>query len=131
MNTQPGFTVLELLIVMLIVGILAAIALPSYQQHVRRALRAEVTTVLLDNAHRLERHYTRHGSYLDAAPALITQSPPQGRAVFNLAVNLSADGYLLMASAAPGSNMAQDSCAYYTLDQAGLRTPADSRCWQR
>ncbi len=131
MSKQRGFTLIELIIAVVIVGILAAIALPSYQEYVRQALRAEVTAVLLENAHRLERHYTRHGSYLDAAPVLNDQSPSQGRAVFNIASSLSADSYLLTASAAPGSSMAQDSCASYTLNQLGLRTPANSRCWRR
>ena len=64
-----GFTLIELLITVVIVGILSAVAYPSYLEHVRKAHRAEVTGLLLQNAHRLERHFARQGSYLEGGAA--------------------------------------------------------------
>lgn len=58
-----GFTLIELMIVVLIVGILAAIAYPSYQNQVRKTRRADAKTELLEVAQRLERCYTRYNSF--------------------------------------------------------------------
>lgn len=57
-NQHRGFTLIEVMVVVAIVGILAAIAYPSYIEHVRQTRRAEVTALMLENAQLLERHYT-------------------------------------------------------------------------
>lgn len=128
---QAGFTLIEIMIVAAIVGILAAIAYPSYQEQVRQTRRAEVATVLLENAHLLERHFTRFGAYDKGAPVLATQSPTAGQAVFTITRVLGVDSYRLTARAVPQGMMAGDSCAEYSLDQVGQRTPADIKCWRR
>lgn len=129
---QHGFTLIELMIVVVVIGILAAIALPSYQEYVRQTRRAEVTTVLLENAQVLERHYTRHGSYDASAPVgLATQSPVSGSAIYQIVVSLAAERFTLTATALPGSIMAEDACATYSLNQLNQRTPTEARCWRR
>lgn len=130
-SRQTGFTLIELMLVVAVVGILAAIAYPSYQEQVRQARRAEVTAVLLENAQRLERHFTRHGSYQDGVAGLVVQSPAAGQAVFIITWELEADTYLLSARAVPGSIMGADACAQYSLNQVGQRTPAEIKCWRR
>lgn len=130
-SKQAGFTLIEVMIVAAIVGILAAIAYPSYQEHVRQARRAEVATVLLESAQLLERHFTRHGAYDAGALVLHSQSPTAGQAVFTLNAVLEEDSYSLTARAVPQGIMAGDVCARYTLNQVGQRTPADIRCWRR
>jgi type IV pilus assembly protein PilE len=131
MTRHAGFTLIELMLVVAVVGILAAIAYPSYQEQVRQTRRAEVASVLLENAQLLERHFTRHGAYDEGNAALVTQSPGAGQAVFEVRAELQADSYRLVARAVPGGIMARDVCAEYSLDQVGQRTPADSRCWRR
>ncbi|MFO7704884.1 MAG: type IV pilin protein [Halopseudomonas sp.] len=128
---QAGFTLIELMLVVALVGILAAIAYPSYQEQVRQTRRAEVASVLLENAQLLERHFTRHGSYTAGAAALVGQSPAAGQAVFVISSALAADTYLLTARAVPGGILAGDACAHYSLDQVGQRTPAELKCWRR
>ncbi|PCD01359.1 type IV pilin protein [Halopseudomonas pelagia] len=128
---QAGFTLIEVMIVAAIVGILAAIAYPSYQEHVRQARRAEVATVLLESAQLLERHFTRHGAYDAGTLVLASQSPVAGQAVFALTAVLDEDSYSLTARAVPQGILAGDVCARYTLNQVGQRTPADIRCWRR
>lgn len=127
-----GFTLIEVMMVMVVIGILAAIALPSYQEHVRQARRAEVSAVLLENAQLLERHYTRYGAY-DAEPAagLDTQSPPAGNAVYRIVASLTAEGFTVTATAVPGGLMDGDACATYSVNQVNQRTPDDSKCWRR
>lgn len=130
--TQAGFTLIELMLVVVIIGILAAVALPSYQEHVRQTRRAEVTTLLLENAQTLERHYARHGAYDEGTPAaLVVQSPASGSAIYQITASLAAERFTLTATAVPGGIMAGDGCATYTLNQVNQRTPEDSRCWRR
>ncbi|NLY58257.1 MAG: type IV pilin protein [Gammaproteobacteria bacterium] len=130
MRAQAGFTLIEMLLVVVLIGILAAIALPSYQEHVRQARRTEVTAVLLETAQLLERHYARHGSYLGAS-ALAGQSPLSGAAVYLIVPSLAEQSFTLTATAVPGGIMAGDACAAYTLNQVNQRTPDDPRCWRR
>ena len=60
-SVSRGFTLIELLVALVIVGILSAIAYPSYVEHVRKVHRAEVTGLLLQNAQRMERHFAPQG----------------------------------------------------------------------
>ena len=127
-----GFSLIEIMLVVVIIAILAGIALPAYQEHVRQARRAEVAGILLENAQRLERHYVRHGGYdAGTVPQLALQSPPSGTPLYILHAALSAESFTLTATAVPGGLMAGDPCASYSLDQINQRTPADSRCWRR
>ncbi len=127
-----GFTLIEMMIVVAIVGILAAIAFPSYQEHVRQTRRAEVTAVLLESAHLLERHFTRAGAYDAEGLALIGQSPATGTAIYRIETTfLEANAYTLEATAVTEGPMHGDSCATYRLTHLGERSPADPRCWRR
>ena len=67
---QQGLSLIELLIVLAVTGILAAIAYPSYSDQLRRAARSEVVGLLHDAALRLERHRVRTGQYAEGDPAL-------------------------------------------------------------
>lgn len=128
---QAGFTLIELMLVAVVIGILASIAVPAYQEHVRQARRAEVATVLLENAQLLERHYARQGGYDIGTAVLASQSPLSGPAVYQVVATMTAESFTLTATAVPGGIMAGDACATYTLNQVNQRTPADSRCWRR
>lgn len=127
-----GFTLIELMIVVVVIGILAAIAYPSYLEHVRQTRRAEVSALLLENAQLLERHYSRHGAYdSGTVSGLASQSPATGAAIFSIVPSLAAESFTLTATAVPGGIMAGDACASYTLNQVNQRTPAESKCWRR
>src|SRR5690606_3395105 len=120
------------MLVVLVLAILAGIALPSYQEHVRQARRAEVAGFLLENAHRLERPYVPPGGYVAGpVPQPALPRPPSGTPLYILHAALSAESFTLTATAVPGGLMAGDPCASYSLDQINQRTPADSRCWRR
>lgn len=63
---QKGFTLIELLVAVAILGIIMAIAIPSYQKHVVRSNWVEAKTILVQTAQALERCYTRYNAYNDS-----------------------------------------------------------------
>jgi type IV pilus assembly protein PilE len=66
-----GFTMVEILIVMLVVAILAAIAIPSYSAYIVRGQRSAAKAVLLQTAQAMERYYTANGNYYPAGAATL------------------------------------------------------------
>jgi type IV pilus assembly protein PilE len=140
-----GFSLLELLIALGIAGILATLALPSYQQAMQRATRRQAHLALLQIQGQQERHFALHFRYatrLDGAAgaeSLGLQTLSDGGA-YELHLQPDADGLGYTAAAhARGRQSADQDCAVLTLDQTGrrgsqdvqgnLRLPDNSRCW--
>lgn len=117
-KVQRGFTLIELMIVVAIVAILAAVAWPSYQNQVRSTNRADAQGALLGLAQAMERHFTQNGDYLgaaaggndDGAPAIFpTQSPLDGsNKTYNLTMDVSDDGDTYVLFASPIGSQATD-----------------------
>lgn len=132
MNNK-GFTLLELMIVVAIVGILAAVAYPAYQDYVRDARRADAQADLLELAQWMEREFTVNGTYRNAsnaAPALpFVKSPRDGNDTFyDLTVATpNASSFTLTASAS-GAQIG-DGCGNMTVTQTGAKTAAANDCW--
>ena len=139
---QSGFTLIELMITIAVVGILASIAIPSYSDYVTRSRRNDARLSLAQSAQWMERFRAENrGSYTGAAlqPGT-TVSPASGTAMYDIAVAVAAGGagYQLTATPRTGSPMASDACATYTLASDGQRTAAGvssgavfERCWNR
>ena len=133
MRKQRGVTLIELLITVAIVGILAAVAYPSYQAHVARANRAEAQGILMENAQFLERNYTIANRYdqdsAGVATALpFTTSPKTGTAKYNIAAAYgAAPAQTFTLTATPTGSMTGDACGNLTLTNTGVKAPAD--CW--
>lgn len=140
-----GFTLIELMITVVIIGILASIAYPSYQEQVRAARRADATGVMLAFASAMERHFTENSSYLGAGttggntgtPTIFSgKSPIDGTDNFyTLTISAAtATTYTLLATRTVGGSQATDKCGNYTLTQDGTRglasnTAAIADCW--
>jgi len=136
-----AFTLIELMIVIAIIGILAAIAYPSYQEHVRSAKRADAQTALLELAHFMERYYTANGRYVNAAgsaPALPFEEAPKDGATKAYDLQFAEDEptattYAL--EAVPKGAMAGDDCGTLTLNNTGAKGQAAgmtlAQCWKR
>lgn len=138
MKAVRGFTLIEVMIVVVIIGILAAIAYPSYQEHVRKSKRADAQASLMELSQFMERYYSANGKYVTAAnvaPGLpFTSSPKDGTgANYNLALsNVTAFAYTLTATAT--GSMAGDKCGNLTLTHTGVKgsSAGDAKdCWRR
>lgn len=125
-SQQQGFTLLELMIVLTILGILTALAYSTYVEQVRKARRADATSSLLEGAQVLERCFTRTNTYNTGCP---NPAGASGDGYYNLTVNRTASTYTLTAT--PLGDQLKDNCGTYTLDHLGNKTPAPSRdkCW--
>lgn len=89
-STQSGMTLIELIIVVVIVGILAAIAMPSYRQYVIRSQRADATTALLRLSTAQEKFYLDNNAYASTLASLNITGTERG--FYTLRTNCSADG---------------------------------------
>lgn len=108
MKKQMGFTLIELMIVVAIIAVIAGIALPSYQEHVKTSRRADAQGALLGLAQAMEQHFTENGTYAGAADGndvpliFATEAPLDGGTKFyNLRADVANDGisYELQAQA--------------------------------
>jgi type IV pilus assembly protein PilE len=140
-RSQRGVTLIELMVVMMIIGVLAAIAYPSYRQQIRRSNRTEARVALEQTASALEKCYTRYMAYNDIANCPAADQFDGGGAFLTprgfyqvTAAIPNATQYTLTAT--PQGQQAQDAeCMNFTLNQTGTRgvsgtaSTQPARCW--
>lgn len=136
-----GFTLIEVLIVVAVIGILAAVAYPSYAEYVRRGYRADAQAMLLDAAQYMQRFHAAHDRYDQqrdgtevSLPAEYAQAPRTGAARYTIALSaVTATRFTLEAQ--PTGSHATDACGVFMLNSLGQRNVrAGSRpvadCWR-
>ena len=124
-----GFTLIELMIVVVVIGILASIAFPAYRDYVQRAKRGDAMALLADIQARQERHFFDHQQYAATLTDLGFGSElpgsPQGFYVAALEVQSSGTGAgavvtgYTASAAASSTNGTPDECGALTLDARG------------
>lgn len=140
MKTNQGFTVIELLVAVGMIGILSAIAIPSYQQSLQKSRRADAEGALLGLANAMERFYTIKNTYKGAAaddsdtgtPAATLFSITASTAA-NYSVQISqADDNTFTLTATPQNAQYSDPCGTLSISNAGVKTSDQSlaECWR-
>ncbi len=126
---NSGFTLIELMIVVAIIGILAAIAYPSYNEHVRKTRRVAAGACLMELAQFMERYYTTNMSYSGAAlPATQCRTDLTNFYTYSFVTGQpTATTYTIQS--APGGAQANDSCGTLSVTQTGAKSPTTAGCW--
>lgn len=140
-----GFTLIELMIVVAIIAILAAVAIPSYSDYVRKGKRADAKAALQGLSQAMEKFYSTNFTYLGAATADADTGAPKatvfgytktpregsGATTYNLTIQAATrNSYSIRAT--PVGDQENDDCGYLQITQTGARSsgvPAAKDCW--
>ena len=133
MKKMQGFTLIEIMIALLIIGILASVAVPNYQAYVQKAKRADAQAALTNMAAALEDYYSNNQYvYTDVVANVGGPNSADGRYILSITMPASADSYTLTA-AATGSQLGDTDCQSITLTSTGVKGPVDVNgdviCW--
>lgn len=137
---SSGFTLLELMIVVVIVAILASVAVPSYQESVRRSRHAEAQTAVYGLAQAMERFFTINNTYtgasLSGATPIFPANVPAtgGTPTYVLSMTIVAAGNDYTITATRQGAQSTDPCGDFRLTAAGARSLVGAsktlaQCW--
>ena len=131
-RSNRGFTLIEIMIVIAIIGIVMTIAAPSFTEYLKKGRRAEVAGLLSEQAQLLERYYSQKNVYTGVAGL----SP--GNDYYTIASTLTDQTFLLTAVRKAGTSMATDKCGDFTITNTGVRSMVNATaglttkdCWSR
>jgi len=140
---MQGVTLIELMTVVIIVGILASIAVPSYRRYLLRSQRTDATTALLRIQSGEEKYLVQWGVYTTKLKEKLADkglglSDTSEQGLYSLTVEPTGTGYIATATAISTKGQKDDkTCQTFTIDQAGVRGAKDAsstdkttECWR-
>lgn len=123
---QSGFSLIELMVVVGIIGLLASIALPTYNDHTRKTRRAAGGACALAAAQQMERYYTTQLTYVGGPTAFVCDSDALDYYTITT-TGVAAKAFSVTAT--PKGKQAGDSCGTLSINQAGVKAPSTAGCW--
>lgn len=127
-RAQNGFTLLELAIVMLVIGVLASVAVNSFGSATERTRRTDATASLLKLAENQEKYYLINNAYTDVMTDIGGEDTENAYYILSSVIGNAGSTYTLTATAVVGEAQASDvTCGVVTFNSAGQKAPAD--CW--
>ncbi|MCU1763639.1 type IV pilin protein [Pseudomonas sp. 14P_8.1_Bac3] len=131
-RSNRGFTLIEIMIVVAIIGIIMTIGYPSLTEYVKKGRRTEVAGLLTEQAQILERFYSKSSVYTGATGL------SAGNDNYTITPTLADQTFLLTATRKAGSTMATDKCGDFTITNTGVRSMVNATaglttkdCWGR
>ncbi|WP_085584202.1 MULTISPECIES: type IV pilin protein [unclassified Pseudomonas] len=131
-RTHRGFTLIEIMIVIAIIGIVITIGYPSLTEYVKKGRRGEVVSLLSEQAQILERFYSKNNVYTNVTGL------SAGNDFYTLTPTITDQTFLLTATRKAGTAMATDKCGDFTLTNTGVRSMNNATtglttkdCWGR
>lgn len=128
MNVRPqlGFTLIELMVTVAIVGILASIAYPSYVNHIKKSNRAAAQSFLMDIAQKQSEYLLDNRSYASSVSDLHLTAPDKVSSLYDISITAdSGPPPAFTVTATPKATTSQASDGTLTINNAGTKTPAD------
>lgn len=131
---QQGFTLIEVLIVVAIIGILVAIAIPNYERYAKRAARADAMVILLDAANKQEQFFVDNRQYTTDLEDIGVPAVSEN-GYFSIAATVNNSTFIITATAQGGPVSSDSVCTTLTINELGLKGNTGSGsaddCWER
>ncbi|QNH75580.1 prepilin-type N-terminal cleavage/methylation domain-containing protein [Pseudomonas protegens] len=131
-RSNQGFTLIEIMIVIAIIGLVLTLSLPSITEHLKKPHRSEIAALLTEQAQQLERHFSKAGVYSNAADL------SAGNDYYSITPTLTDTGFSLTATPKADTLMAGDKCGSFSIDQTGATSVSGQAeglkakdCWGR
>lgn len=141
-TNNKGFSLIELMIVIAIIGVISAVAFPSYTSYMEKSRRADAKIALTKMASIQERYYLQNSTYTTTVADVGGADSDDGYYTLSIAAGADgiAEGFILTATADAGDSQANDTnCKKLILNSLGTKTSEDSsgtvdstnakKCW--